>query len=159
MTVSLIAAVGKNYELGKNNDLLWHLDGDLPFFKRVTMGKSCIMGLNTFRSLPKALPGRKNIVLCYPEKQELEGALPVLSIPEALEIVKDEDEVFITGGASVYKQFIDMADRVYLTEAEAEDDTADVYFPQFDKSLFTRTVIDEGGTDIKYVHVLYERIK
>lgn len=153
----MIAAIGKNRELGKNNDLIWHLDGDLPFFKRVTMGKSVIMGRSTFFSLPKALPGRKNIVLTFPPVFEAPGVTTVLSPEEALELVKDEDEVFIIGGASVYALFIDKADRLYLTEAEAEDDTADVYFPEFDKSQWNRTVIDEGGTDIKYVHVLYER--
>lgn len=157
MTLSMIAAIGKNRELGKNNDLIWHLDGDLPFFKKVTMGKSVIMGRNTFFSLPKALPGRKNIVLTFPPVFEAPGVTCVLTPDEALEMVKDEEEAFIIGGASVYALFIDKADKLYLTEAEAEDDTADVYFPAFDKNEWTRTVIDEGGTDIKYVHVLYER--
>ena len=159
MILSMIAAIGRNNELGKNNDLIWHLDGDLPFFKKTTMGKSVIMGRNTFFSLPKALPGRKNIVLTFPPLFDAPGAVTVLTPEDALDLVKDEDEVFIIGGASVYKLFIDRADRLYLTEAEAEDDTADVYFPAFDKKEWTRTVIDEGGTDIKYVHVLYERKK
>ena len=159
MTLSMIAAVGRNGELGKNNDLIWHLDGDLPFFKRVTMGKSVIMGRNTFFSLPRALPGRKNIVLTFPPLFEAPGAVTVLTPEEALDMVKDEDEAFIIGGASVYKLFIDRADKLYLTEAEAEDSTADVYFPEFDKTEWSRTVLDRGGTDIKYEHVLYSRIK
>lgn len=159
MTLSMIAAIGKNNELGKNNDLIWHLDGDLPFFKKVTMGKPVIMGRNTYLSLPKALPGRQNIVLTFPPLFEAPGVTAVLTPEEALALVKDAEEAFIIGGASVYKLFLPMADRLYLTEAEAEDDTADVYFPDFDKSEWTRTVIDEGGTDIPYVHVLYERIR
>lgn len=159
MTLSMIAAIGKNNELGKNNDLIWHLDGDLPFFKKVTMGKPVIMGRNTFFSLPKALPGRQNIVLTFPPLFEAPGVTAVLTPEEALALVQDAEEAFIIGGASVYKLFLPMADRLYLTEAEAEDDTADVYFPEFDKSEWTRTVIDEGGTDIPYVHVLYERIR
>lgn len=159
MTLSMIAAIGKNRELGKNNDLIWHLDGDLPFFKKTTMGKSVIMGRTTFFSLPKALPGRKNIVLTFPPVFEAPGVTCVLSPGEALEMVKNEDEVFIIGGASIYRLFIDKADKLYLTEAEAEDADADVYFPEFNKDEWTRTVIDEGGTDIKYVHVLYERKK
>lgn len=159
MTISMIAAIGRNNELGKNNDLIWHLDGDLPFFKKTTMGKTVIMGRNTFFSLPKALPGRKNIVLTFPPVFEAPGMTAVLSIKEALDMVKDEEEVFIIGGASLYAQFIDKADRLYLTEAEAEEPTADVYFPVFDKTQWKRTVLDEGGTDIKYVHVLYERLK
>ena len=157
MTISIIAAVGKNRELGKNNGLIWHLDGDLPFFKRVTMGKPVIMGRNTFLSLPKALPGRKNIVMTSRTDFEAPGAVTVSSVEAALEQAKGEEEVFIIGGASVYSQFIDKADRLYLTEAEAEDGSADVYFPEFDKREWKRTVIDEGGTDIKYVHALYER--
>lgn len=159
MTLSMIAAIGENRELGKNNDLIWHLEGDLPFFKRVTMGKSVIMGRNTFFSLPKALPGRKNIVLTFPPVFEAPGVTCVLTPEEALELVKDEEEAFIIGGASVYALFIDKADKLYLTEAKAQDSTADVYFPEFDKSQWTRTVLGEGGTDIKYTHVLYERIK
>ena len=159
MTLSMIAAIGKNNELGKNNDLIWHLDGDLPFFKKVTMGKPVIMGRNTYLSLPKALPGRQNIVLTFPPLFEAPGVTAVLTPEEALALVQDADEAFIIGGASVYKLFLPMADRLYLTEAEAEDDTADVYFPDFDKSEWTRTVIDEGGTDIPYVHVLYERLR
>ena len=159
MTLSMIAAIGKNNELGKNNDLIWHLDGDLPFFKKVTMGKPVIMGRNTYLSLPKALPGRQNIVLTFPPLFEAPGVTAVLTPEKALALVKDAEEAFIIGGASVYKLFLPMADRLYLTEAEAEDDTADVYFPDFDKSEWTRTVIDEGGTDIPYVHVLYERLR
>ena len=157
MTLSMIAAIGRNNELGKNNDLIWHLDGDLPFFKKVTMGKPVIMGRTTFFSLPKALPGRQNIVLTFPPLFEAPGITTVLTPEEALDLVKDEEEVFIIGGASIYKLFLPQADRLYLTEAEAEDPEADVYFPAFDKSEWTRTVIDEGGTDIPYVHVLYER--
>ena len=159
MTLSMIAAIGRNNELGKNNDLIWHLDGDLPFFKKVTMGKPVIMGRTTFYSLPGALPGRRNIVLTFPPLFEAPGITTVLSPEEALALVQDEEEAFIIGGASIYRLFLPLADRLYLTEAEAEDADADVYFPDFDKSEWTRTVIDEGGTEIPYAHVLYERIQ
>jgi len=157
MLISLIAAVGKNGELGKNNALLWRLDGDLPFFKRVTMGKSVIMGRKTFLSLKKALPGRKNIVITTRGSFVAENVIAASSPEEALKLCENEDEVFIIGGGRVYSEFIDMADRLYLTEAEASDDTADTYFPGFDSENWNRTVIDEGGTDIKYIHALYER--
>lgn len=158
MIISLIAAVGKNNELGKNNDLIWHLDGDLPFFRKVTTGKTVIMGRKTFESLPKALPHRRNIVLSSDNTYVAEGAEVFTSKEKILEEVINDEEVFIIGGASVYSLFLPFADRIYLTEAEAEDSEADVYFPDFDKSLFTRRSIDFGGTDIKYEHVLYERI-
>ena len=158
MILSMIAAIGKNNELGKNNDLIWNLDGDLPFFKKTTMGKPVVMGRTTFFSLPKALPGRKNIVLTFPPLFEAPGITAVLTPEEALALVKDEEEVFIIGGASIYRLFLPMADRLYLTEADAEDPEADVYFPAFDKSEWTRTVLGAGGTDIKYEQALYERI-
>ena len=157
MIISIIAAVGKNGELGKNNALLWKLDGDLPFFKRVTMGKSVIMGRKTFLSLPKALPGRKNIVITSNKSSVFEGAISVSSPEEALKICENEEEVFIIGGGQVYAEFLDKADKLYLTEAEAEDSAADTYFPAFNRGDWGKTVIDEGGTDIKYKHILYER--
>lgn len=157
MILSLIAAVGENYELGKNNDLIWHLDGDLPFFRRVTTGKTVIMGRKTFESLPKALPKRRNIVLTSDKNYVAEGAEVFTDFKEILEKVKNEDEVFIIGGGSVYALFMPFADRIYLTEAQAHDSEADTYFPHFDKELFERKSIDFGGTDIKYEHVLYEK--
>lgn len=158
MIISLIAAVGKNNELGKNNDLIWHLDGDLPFFRRVTTGKTVIMGRKTFESLPKALPKRRNIVLTLRQGYYAEGA-EVFSSPEAaLETVKDDEEVFVIGGGEIYALFMPLADRIYLTQADACDSEADTYFPDFDKSLYKRHSIDFGGTNIKYEHVLYEKI-
>lgn len=157
MILSLIAAVGENYELGKNNDLIWHLDGDLPFFRRVTTGKTVIMGRKTFESLPKALPKRRNIVLTSDKNYVAEGAEVFTDFKEILENVKNEDEVFIIGGGSVYALYMPYADRIYLTEAQARDSEADTYFPHFDKKLFERKSIDFGGTDIKYEHVLYEK--
>lgn len=157
MILSLIAAVGENYELGKNNDLIWHLDGDLPFFRKVTTGKTVIMGRKTFESLPKALPKRRNIVLTTDASYVAEGAEVFTDFGEILESVKSEEEVFIIGGGKVYALAMPLADRIYLTEAEASDSEADTYFPSFDKSLFERKSIDFGGTDIKYEHVLYEK--
>ena len=157
MTVSIIAAVGKNNELGKNNDLIWHLPDDLKFFKETTLGKAVIMGRKTFQSLPKALPGRKNIVITTNRDFKAEGAFVVGSIDSALELA-DTEEVFIIGGASIYKAFLKMADKIYLTEIEANDDNADVYFPEFDKSRYVRTCLKENETNsVKFKHILYER--
>ena len=158
MSISLIAAVGKNYELGKNNDLIWRLDGDLPFFKRVTMGKTVVMGRKTFESMPKALPGRKNIVLTKDVNYSADGITVFSDYKKILEEIKSEEETFIIGGASIYSLFLPFADKIYLTEADASDSSADVYFPLFDKEKFKRKSIDFGGTDIKYEHVLYEKI-
>ena len=156
--ISMIACVGKNLELGKNNDLLWHLPNDLKFFKETTMGHTVIMGRRTFDSLPGKLPKRRNIVLQLPNEANIEGVEIFNSIPEVLENIKDEEEVFIIGGASIYRQFLEYADKLYLTEVDKESE-ADVYFPQFDKTKFKKTIIKENSDgDLKYYHVLYERI-
>ena len=155
MTVSMIAAVGKNLEIGKNNRLLWRLEGDLPFFKKTTLGKSVIMGRKTFESLPAALPGRKNIVLSR-SGFSADGVITADTPEKALEAA-GEGEVFIIGGESIYRLFLDRAHRLYLTEAQAQDSTADAYFPEFSPTLWNKSVIDCGGGEIKYIHALYEK--
>lgn len=157
MTISMIAAVGRNGELGRDNALLWRLDGDLPFFKRVTMGKPVIMGRKTFESLPRALPGRRNIVLTRSADAAFDGAFAAADPAEALSLCADAEEVFVIGGGQIYAQFLPLADRLYLTEARAEDPTADAWFPDFDRAAWDRQVLDAGGTEIPYLHVLYTR--
>lgn len=159
MTVSVIAAVGRRGELGKDNALLWRLEGDLPFFKKVTMGKPVIMGRRTFESLPRALPGRRNIVLTRAEDAAFEGAFTAADAGEALALCGDAEEVFVIGGGQIYALFLPLADRLYLTEADATDESADAYFPAFDKTEWKREVLDACGTGIPYEHVLYTRIK
>lgn len=160
MNINLIAAIGKNYELGKDNNLVWRIKGDLKFFKETTMGHPIVMGRKTFESLPKVLPGRKNIVISTNEikNDEIET---YKSIKAFLEKYKETDEdVFIIGGASIYSQFIDLASNLYLTEIEKEDNKADVYFPKFNKEDFDRSVLLENEeNEIKYRHVLYKRKK
>ena len=157
--ISIIACVGKNLELGKNNDLIWHLPNDLKYFKKVTDGKTVIMGRKTFLSLPKILPNRRNIVLQKKDEDIIDGVDIFNDVPSILDNVKKEDEVFIIGGASIYKQFLEYADKLYLTEVNEEAE-ADVYFPVFDKKLYKKKIIDNGkDNDIEYQFVLYEKIK
>lgn len=159
MTVSMIVAKGINNEIGANNDLLWHLPSDLKFFKACTMGKSIIMGRKTFQSLPKALPGRKNIVISSDKNLNAPGATVVTGIDAALN-ESETEEVFIIGGASVYEAFFPVADKLYITEVEFESDKADVFFPKVDMSSFTATLLDEGEENgLKYRHILYTRKK
>lgn len=154
--IALIAAIGKNNELGKNNDLIWHLPNDLKFFKEVTMGKNVVMGLNTYKSLPRKLNGRNMIVLSDVEFKE-EGIIVYNDLKKLLEDYKNED-IYIIGGASLYKIFIDKVDTMYLTEINASDDKADVYFPKFNKDDWNREVLKENSdNDIKYKHVRYRR--
>lgn len=157
--VTLIAAIGKNRELGKNNNLIWHLPEDLKFFKENTIGKPIVMGTNTLKSLPKKLKDRQYVVLTT---KELENSdyIVVHSIEELLYFIESEDrEVMIIGGASIYKQMLPFADRMLLTEVDAEDKDADVYFPEFNKEDWERTVLSEYQTEdnINYRHVEYEK--
>ena len=162
MKISMIAAVGKNLELGKNNDLIWHLPNDLKYFKKITSGKTVIMGKNTFKSLPKVLPNRKNIILTFSDDTEdLGNEVEIFhGIDEFLEAYKDtQEEVFIIGGASIYKQFLKYADTLYLTEIDDTCSTASVYFPEFDKSLYEKEIVGKNSDNgINYLHVIYRRV-
>ncbi|HOE78197.1 MAG TPA: dihydrofolate reductase [Bacilli bacterium] len=135
--LSIIVAMDKNRLIGRGNDLPWHYPEDLAYFKKVTMGKSVLMGYNTYLSifnrLHKALPGRTNYVLT--SKQTLPGeGIIVKNLTEFLENKKHE-EVFIIGGRSVYEQLINRADRLYITWIH-QTFSGDTYFPEFDLQDF-----------------------
>ncbi|MCR5206993.1 MAG: dihydrofolate reductase [Eubacterium sp.] len=153
--LSLIAAVGRNYELGRNNELIWHFKEDMKFFKETTMGHPVIMGRKTFESLPKALPGRRNIVITHRDGYTADGAEVVKSLEEALALAGGD--AFVIGGASIYTALLPFCDSLYLTEIDAECKTADAYFPRFDKALFKREVLTEHDIDgVHFEHVLYK---
>lgn len=157
MKISIIAAVGRNYELGRNNDLIWHFHKDMVFFRETTTGSTVLMGRKTFESLPKALPKRRNIVITNDKNYIADGAEVCHSIDEALELCKN-DNVFVIGGGKIYQQFIDMADSLYLTEVEAECADADTYFPTFNKADYSREVLAEHEENgIKFSHILYKK--
>lgn len=156
-SVAMIAAIGKNNELGKNGDLIWHFREDMQFFKNTTLGSAVIMGRKTFESLPKALPNRKNIVITSDKDYRAEGAVTAASLTEAMKQAEGED-VFIIGGARVYGEFLPLCDRLYLTEIDAEDSNADVFFPSFDKSDFERKKLTDFTVNgIHFSHILYTR--
>ena len=158
MNINLIAAVGENLELGKNNDLVWRFKEDMKFFRETTMGHPIVMGRKTFESLPKVLPGRKNIVISTSEIRNEQIEL-YKSIKDFLLSYQNFDEdVFIIGGASIYKQFIDLASKMYLTEIKASDNEADVFYPSFDKNDWSKEIlIRNEENNIKFNHVLYKR--
>lgn len=155
--ISIIAAIGKNRELGRGNDLIWHIKEDLKNFKNLTMGKYIVMGKNTYESLPKHLEGRKYIVLSS-SLSEIENGLLFNDFNKLLEFIKDVDEeVMIIGGASIYKLFLPFADKLYLTEIDSEE-KADVYFPDFNKEDYECNVVSTSEVDgLKYSFVIYER--
>ena len=153
---SIIAAVGKNNELGKKGDLIFHIKEDMQFFKETTTGHTVVMGFKTWESLPKKLPNRKNVVVSF---EEIEG--PDECVTDLVQFIKDNEntneEIFVIGGGSIYAQFIDHAKRIYLTEINGEDSEADVFFPDFNKSKFKRTVLQKGNSGkLSYEMCRYE---
>ncbi len=160
--ISIIAAIGKNGELGKNNSLIWHLPGDLKFFKETTKEHKVVMGLNTYNSIGRPLPKRKNIVLVDNLNKINNNELIVYDNIDKL--IKNElqnnEENFIIGGASLYNYFYNIADRMYLTLIDKEDNNADTYFPKIDYSLWKQTELGSNEDNgIKYIHILFERVK
>ena len=154
---SIIAAVGKNNELGKKGDLIFHIKEDMKFFKETTTGHTVLMGFKTWESLPKKLPNRKNIVVTF---DGFEG--PDECVTDLEKFIKEnkdtDEEIFIIGGGSIYAQFIKHANRLYLTEIDGEDKDADVFFPEFDKTTYKKTILKEGSdSGIDYKMCLYEK--
>ncbi|WP_199438689.1 dihydrofolate reductase [Vibrio owensii] len=136
MNISLVVAYDKMKGIGKNNQLLWSLPADMEWFRLITTGKPVIMGKNTYRSIGKPLKDRTNIVLTSDLDFEEEGVLVAASIEEAIHLAGESVEVLIIGGESVFKQFIEMADTLYITEVDAHLE-ADTFFPDWGKG-FTR---------------------
>lgn len=156
----IIASVGKNGELGKDNNLIWRFKEDMRFFKENTIGHKIVMGYNTLTSLPGLLPKRSHIVLTHKDLK-IEGIIVFNDYLKLIDYLKTLDEdVYIIGGASIYRLFINLADEIVLTEIEKEDKEADVYFPPFNKSLYDKDIIKENEEeDIKYEFVRYRRKK
>lgn len=157
-TLTIIAAIGKNNELGYKNDLIWHLPDDLKFFREKTTGKTIVMGYNTFLSLPKLLPNRKHIVLSS-DKLDIKDVTSFTNLEDLIKFIKEiDEEVFIIGGASLYKQFIGLVDKMYLTEVESEFKEADVYFPEFNKDEWeTIELLENENNNIRFKHIEYRK--
>lgn len=156
--ITLIAAIGRNRELGKNNDLIWSIPDDMKFFRDNTMGKNIVMGINTLNSLPKLLPNRRHIVLTHRDIK-LDDEITIFhNIDELLNYIDSiDEEVMVIGGAGVYAQMIEYANKMLLTEIESEAE-ADVYFPEFSMDDWNRLELSNNQFNgIKYSHVLYRR--
>jgi len=128
MKLSIIVAIAKNGVIGGNNGLLWHIPEDLKHFKKITSGHSIIMGRKTFESIGKPLPHRRNIVVTRNPSFNADGIEIANSLDKALDLVRDESEVFIIGGGEIYKQALPIADKLYVTRVH-ESYEGDTYFP------------------------------
>ena len=159
--ISMIWAMGKNNELGCKNRMPWYLPSDFAYFKKVTLGKPVIMGRKTFESIGKPLAGRTNIVITRDTGYRPEGCITVDSIEKAKTCISEE-EAFIIGGAEIYKAFLPLADRLYITEIDSEFE-ADAFFPKIDYSQWKLISAEPGIRDEKnpfdYKFLVYERIK
>lgn len=153
--VSIICAIAENLAIGKNNQLLWHIPEDLKRFKEITSGHVVVMGQRTFESLGKPLPERTNIVITDDKSFNAEGIVVCYSIEGALEKAKEieKEEIFIIGGGSIYKQFIDLADKLYLTVVEGNFE-ADTFFPDY--SQFKKVEIKGEGQYENYKYKFLE---
>lgn len=150
--ISIIAAVAQNGAIGYQNKLLYWLPNDLKRFKALTTGHTIIMGRKTFESLPKgALPNRRNVVLTRGEST-FPGAETFPSLETALASCKSDEDVYIIGGDSVYKQALPLADRLCLTEIMATPEQADAFFPEFNKSEWSVNSFEEHATDEKHLY-------
>ena len=158
--ISIIVAIAKNFAIGKNNDLLFHLPNDLKRFKEITSGHTIIMGRNTLLSLPKwPLPNRRHIVITDKQDDVFPGCETVFSIDEAIEKVKDEKEAFIIGGGMIYKQFFPIAGKLYLTLVHKTFD-ADTYFPEVNYTEWDeikREDLHDEKNDFDYSYLDLER--
>ena len=152
--LTLIAAIGKNNELGKDNTLIWHFKEDMKFFKDNTIGKPIIMGRKTLESLPKLLPNREHLVLTR-SNLEIEGVKVFHSKEELYSYIEEyPKEYMVIGGASIYKEFMDDADKMLLTRINDTCDSADCYFPNIDESIWEEKVLDikeEKGVSLKFL--------
>lgn len=129
----IIAAVCRNGAIGRGGDLLFHIPGDLPRFKELTMGWPIIMGRKTFESFPKGpLPGRRNIVVSRREGYSPAGAEVVGSVSEALKVVEGTERAFVIGGGEIYRRFMELATELDITEVDASPADADVFFPSLE---------------------------
>jgi len=167
MPLSIIAAIGKNNELGKKNDLLWHLPVDMKHFRETTRGHTVIMGQKTFESLAqdengrqvgRLLPNRRNIILTLDKTFEKEGAEIVYSVPETMDLIskttKPDEEIFVIGGGQIYKLFIDLADKLYITHVEETFPDAEIFFPVIDETKWQKIKSEKIQKDDQNIYDL-----
>ncbi|MDQ0964963.1 dihydrofolate reductase [Flavobacterium sp. W4I14] len=160
--LSIAVAIGENFAIGKNNQLLWHMPADLKFFKQTTSGHTVVMGRKTFDSVGRPLPNRRNIVITRDPSLKIAGVEVVNSLDEALAITKTEEKpVFIVGGAEIYKQALPKTATLYLTTIHHHFD-ADTFFPEIDRNewkvISSKTHKADEKNKYDYTFEVLERI-
>ncbi len=159
--ISLIVAIGKNNELGKDNALLFNMPADMKYFRDTTRGHTVIMGRKTFESIGKPLPNRKNIVITRDKNYKKDDIEVVHSLLEAIKKAGSQNETFIIGGAEIYKQAMEYADKLYVTHIDAEDKKADTFFPEIIPIVWNEISHEEHKKDknnpFNYTFSVYEK--
>ena len=151
MPISIIVAASQNNVIGKDNQLIWRLSADLKRFKALTTGHHIIMGRKTFDSIGKPLPNRTSIIITRQADYKAEGCIVVNSLEEALAIVPADQEAFIIGGGTIYKEAIDKADKLYLTLVHGKFD-GDTFFPKLDPKIWNSLKREDHMPDAKNEH-------
>ena len=156
--IAIIAAMAKNRVIGINNSLPWYLPEDLQHFKALTMGHHIIMGRKTFESIGRPLPGRTTVIVTRDPAYRQTGCLTAQSIPQALAQCAGDAEVFFVGGAELYAQALPLADRLYITEIQAEY-AGDAHFPEIDRQVWREVQRDPHNSmaGLGYDFVTYVR--
>lgn len=151
MTISLVVAAAENNAIGKDNQLLWHLPNDLKFFKNTTWGMAVVMGRKTFEAVNKPLPGRINIVITRQADWEAEGTITATDLNDALQKAKATNcnEIFVIGGGEIYKQSMEIADKILITRVHATLD-GDTFFPEIDESKWQLKANQDFEADEKH---------
>jgi dihydrofolate reductase len=160
--ISFIVAMDENRVIGKDNELPWHLPEDLKFFKRTTMGHPIAMGRKTHESIGRVLPGRENIVITRQLDYKSNNATVFYSMEEFVEYCrKQDDEIFVIGGAEIFKETFAYADRLYITHIYEEFE-GDTYFPEFNETEWELISCEKGIKDeknpYKYEYRIYDRM-
>lgn len=160
MIISAVVVVDRNHGIGKNNQLLVHFPADLKRFKNITSGHCIIMGRKTFDSMGKALPNRRNIVITRQTNLNLPGAEITNSLDEALALCNSEEEVFVIGGAEIFKQAFQKLDKIYLTKIHKSFD-ADTFFPEIPSAEWEEVQKEDFDadekTDFSYSFLTYKK--
>lgn len=149
--LSLIAAMAANRVIGINNTLPWRLPADLAHFKALTMGHHMIMGRKTYESLGKPLPGRTSVIVTRDSAFDAPECVVVHSLADAVSACTDDEEAFFIGGAELYRQALDIVQRIYLTEVKTEVE-GDAWFPEFDRATWRETARTSCRSDERNPH-------
>lgn len=155
--ISLIVAHDQNRVIGYENDMPWHLPGDLAYFKKMTIGKPIIMGRKTFESIGRALPGRTNIVITRNKQYKADNILTVDSLEAALKMAAPlHDEVMIIGGGHIFEQSLAFADRLYITEIDHAFN-GDTYFPAYEAFHEVSASEPQQADGYTFTYKIFER--